>query len=169
MSQLIRTLLLFDPRIRPDAIYFDPETGANLVDSRRTPWYGLIFETAETSRYFYWSRQAVSSPDDIVLRAQTKLNAHSTIQELSGEVQRVHMTILCMFDLCFKNIAMWNVARLAQLSEGRTRRAMDALLTLGLLDYDETGAVTMVDNNGFDPTDADCEHYRLRAQVEQIF
>jgi hypothetical protein len=84
MLQETTFTLINDRRLRPDAIAFDKETGANLIKSRRMlPLrYTLIIPNGDTDEYCEWPNDGTLTDDDVFKLAQTKLN------EIYGTVKR---------------------------------------------------------------------------------
>lgn len=69
------TKLIKDARLRPDAIAFCEQTGANLTRSRRHPWYVLIVPTGEeTVEERRWSRRTLLTDEHAMKVAQRALN-----------------------------------------------------------------------------------------------
>lgn len=64
-----------DKRQRQNAFAFCTETGANLIKSRRHPWYALIVSVDETTEMRHlWHRKKVLSDQAALARAQWTLN-----------------------------------------------------------------------------------------------
>lgn len=71
-----RTLDTFitDKRQLQNSIAFCAETGANLISSRRHPWYALIVPAGETEMRHLWHRKKVLTDESALVRAQWTLN-----------------------------------------------------------------------------------------------
>jgi len=69
MLQPTLTTLITDTRLRPDAIAFCPQTGANLIRSHAQ--YVLIARSDTV--YRCWSRRKVKSDQDAIARAKKAL------------------------------------------------------------------------------------------------
>ncbi len=72
MLKLTLDNLIKDLRLRPDAIAFCEETGANLCRSRKQ--YTLVVPAGENSEVRHWARSRVHSDEDAIERAQKSLN-----------------------------------------------------------------------------------------------
>jgi len=62
-----------DHRQSQNAIAFCNETGANLISSRRHPWYALVVPNGETNMRHLWHRKKVRTDASALARAQWTL------------------------------------------------------------------------------------------------